>query len=274
MFNNEEQSGMVGMLVGLIVLVFAGVFFSLLADKRFSFSKSQNSMAGLIAEEKAELDGIRHELERARERWVSDYEPRLGQGDSLAKLSGESRSCERRIEELQEEKNEIVSELDSLKSRHDEYQGRYRQQIRTAAMGEVITELKTLDGRVFKGVTIGRVTAAGLEIRFDGGSSRLLPEDLDGSWHERFQWSRDEVARHLEGERLQAQRHHDFVDKSRVKATTPVVRSKKKSEKDQKAEEDSAALQLLRQAVIESRQEKDQASPDPKCRLASSPHEP
>lgn len=250
------------MLVGIIVLVFAGVFFSLLADKRFSFSKSQNSMAGLISEEKVELDGIRHELEKARERWISDYEPRLGQGDSLAKLSGESKSCGHRIEELQEVKNTITTEVEALKDRHDDYQGRYRQQIRTDAMGEVVAELKSTDGRIFKNATIGKVTAAGIEIRHEGGSLRLLPEDLDASWHERFQWSRDEVALHLEGERVQAQRHSDFVDRSRISAATPVIQNPKKKEKEQQAAQENATLQLARQSVIDTRRKMNQARSD------------
>ena len=51
-FNNSDNSGMVGFLVGIIVLVFAGIVFSMMADKRFRFvedSQLQKAVAVLKA---------------------------------------------------------------------------------------------------------------------------------------------------------------------------------------------------------------------------------
>ena len=253
---------MVGLLVGIIVLVFAGIFFSLMADKRFSFSKNRNSISGLVAEERQELESLKTQLAKTREEWTREYEPLLGQGDSLVKLTGDCKAGKRRLEALKEERDAISSEVKAALDAFDDYQGRYRQQVRSEAAGEKFPELISRSGRVFKNVTIIRVSAAGIEIRHEEGSSRLSPDDLAPLWSERFQWDEGELERQLKNERLREERHGRFVEEESNKADAPLPPPKPtKSKKDKKEEENpnDVRVEILRQAVIDSRHRLNQA---------------
>ena len=257
MLNNDEQSGMVGLLVGIIVLVFAGIFFSLMADKRFSFSKNRNSISGLIAEERQELENLKIQLAKTRDEWSRDYEPLLGQGDSLVKLTGDCKASRRRLEALEEERDTISAEVKAALGAFSDYQGRYRQQVRSEAVGEKIPELTSRSGRVFKNVMIAKVSAAGIEIRHEEGSSRLLPDELAPSWNERFQWDDGELELHLKNERIRENRHSKFVDDgNKVETLPPPAKPPKKKDKKDKEEENvnDVRVEILRQAVIDTRQ--------------------
>lgn len=262
MLDNDEQSGMVGMLVGIIVLVFVGIFLSLMMDKRFSFTKKGNSLVELIAEEKVLFDETTSELARTREKWVREYEPLLGQGASLKELQDSSQDRERRIEALQEERAAVLAGLDAAVDTYSEYQGRYRQQVRSDAAGEKHPELVSLDGRIFRNVTIGRVWAAGIDIRHSEGTLRLLPNELPPSWQERFQWKEEEVVGQLEKERARQHQHDQFVDQKAKAASTPLppVKAEPSVKKGKiPANQPDPEVEGLRQAVADARQRLQQA---------------
>ena len=255
-FNTNDNSGMIGFLVGIIVLVFAGIFFSLLADKRFSFSSNRISLQETIRDEKVELDTIKSRLEAAREHWRKHCEPLSAQGNSVDEIAASVRAGEARLKNLRAEKDAAAAELAGASVALDEYRSRYRQQVRGAATGEEMAELKSRTGRVYKNVVIRKVSAAGVEIRHDQGPSRLLPDELDPSWHERFQWTRDEVARALEEERARQDRHNRFVDQKN--APQPELAEKKpksgsKPSKKPKTESEDPRLEGLREDVREFR---------------------
>ncbi|QJE97221.1 hypothetical protein [Luteolibacter luteus] len=261
MFNNDEQSGMVGMLVGMIVLVFAGVFFSLLADKRFSFSKNQSSISQTIEEEKLELENVKRELEGARADWKREYEPRTGQEELIATITRDSQASRRRLETLGEERDAAAEEAKRVADAFAEYQGRYRQQVRAEAAGEKVGELTTRGGRTYRDVTIWRVSAAGAEIRHSEGSTRLSPNELPVTWNDRFQWDKAELAQHLDEEREAEEQHKQFVD-SKNNPPEPPQKTSGKKPKPAKPDEDPeylARVEVLRQAVIDTRLKLNQA---------------
>lgn len=261
MLNNEEQSGMVGMLVGIIVLVFAGIFFSLLADKRFSFSKTRNSLSHVIEEEKLELENLKRELERTRDHWVRECQPRTGQGDLISTFTRESRAGSRRLESLTAERDAAAGEMKRASEDFAEYKGRYRQQVRADAVGEKVAELTTRSGRTYRDVTIWRVSAAGAEIRHSEGSTRLSPDDLPPTWNERFQWDKGEQAQHLNDEREAEEQHKQLVENKNIPPEPLKKPSDKKDKKGKSAEdpEHEARVEILRQAVVDARMRLNQA---------------
>jgi chromosome segregation ATPase len=215
---------MVGFLVGIIILVFAGIFFSLLADKRFSFSSNRISLESTIRDEKSELDSLKSRLETTREHWRKHCEPLRSQDVSASEIAAALRASQTRLKGLREELAVASSEVASVTDDFEEYRSRYRQQVRGAAAEERLGELKSRTGRTYTNVVIRKVSSAGIEIRHDQGISRLLPEELDPAWHERFQWTRDEVTKTLEEEKARQDRHNRFVDD---KTAAPVAASKK-----------------------------------------------
>ena len=251
--NNNESSGMVGFLVGIIILVFAGIFFSLLADKRFSFSSNKISLQQTFEEEHRELEAVKKRLENARIRWKTECEPLLGQRGALESASADSRSCGSRLAGLRDEKALLVAAVSAAADQYGSYQDRYRQQVRGDGMGEKMAELRSQSGRIYKNVTVSKVSAAGIEIRHDEGVSRLLPEDLDPSWDERFQWDQEEMARLLQQERSRENRHGESVDKANAKAQLPAPKPASRRKPPKEKDPEDAKLEELRQAVVDAR---------------------
>jgi hypothetical protein len=255
-FHNSDNSGMVGFLVGIIVLVFAGILFSLMADKRFRFSNNRISIEDQVAEGANELADAKTRLENLRKTWRESYEPLASQGNSAQTAAAAVKAGEARLAALREEKTAAAAAVSAATLAFDDYTGRYRVQVRGAAVGEKLPELKSRSGKVYKDVTIRKVSAAGIEILHEHGNSRLLPEDLEPSWHERFQWSRAEVLKVLEDERLRQERHNQLVDGGGDDANPPGKGSGKPKPKDKdkdKAEPEDSKLQDLREEVMQTR---------------------
>jgi len=251
-FSNNDQSGMVGFLVGIIVLVFAGIAISLMADKRFSFSNNRITLEDTIEEERHELIAAKARLESARDHWRRECEPLVGQRGNVESISARVRAAEARLSSLRKEKAEAAAALAAVSGAFEDYRSRFRQQIRGEANGEQMAELRSRSGRTYKDVTITRVSSAGIEFRHDQGISRLLPEDLEPLWHDRFQWTRDEISRILDQEKAMETLHNERDAKGKIKNEPEPPTNKKKKKK---SEPDANELRIdgLRDEVLDSR---------------------
>jgi hypothetical protein len=154
---------------------------------------------------------------------------------------------------LRDEKALLVAAVSAAADQYGSYQDRYRQQVRGEGMGEKMAELRSQSGRIYKNVTVSKVSAAGIEIRHDEGVSRLLPEDLDPSWDERFQWDQEEMARLLQQERSRENRHGESVDKANAKAQLPAPKPASRRKPPKEKDPEDAKLEELRQAVVDAR---------------------
>jgi hypothetical protein len=193
--DSRDQSGVAGFLVGIIVLVFAGMGFSLLVDKRFKFSSGRASLEQAMADEGSQLEKVKFRLEAAKQRWAKNVRPLEGQDEQLAEVAGEARDHERRLAGLRERRAKLKEEIVAADEAFREDRDQSRQRARAAATGETLSELKSRNGRTYAAVTISRVTKDGIEIRHSQGISRLRPEDLDDAWQDRFQWHPEEQAK-------------------------------------------------------------------------------
>jgi hypothetical protein len=190
---SNDQSGTVGLLVGIIVLVFVGIIFSLMADKRFKFSNGKADMEAAITEGRQQLETARRQTEIARD----EYEKKaqlVNQPALLEKARRAVSSSGDRIRELRTQLADLKQEVEAEKSAFAEYRATFRKQVRQAAAGEKLDQLEVVGGKVYQGVTIRRVHAEGMEVSHSQGSLRLGPDDLADSWRERFQWGAEELA--------------------------------------------------------------------------------
>ncbi len=251
--DSNDQSGTVGFLVGIIVLVFVGIGFSLMVDKRFKFSSSRISIEETLAAEAHELEAARHRLELAKEQWKKESHPRSGQETELASAKERAGTSDERLKSLKERRAVIEEERKLASAAFEEYQARYRKQVRAEAAGEKLAELASRGGKIYTDVTIRRVTSAGLEIVHSHGPIRLQPEDLDSSWHERFQWDPEEVEKALIQERASEEKHRKSVDKAESARRIEPVVVKPLSKEKQAAEEADKKLAFLRREVIDAR---------------------
>ncbi|HEY1122222.1 MAG TPA: hypothetical protein VGE67_11510 [Haloferula sp.] len=190
---DSDQSGTVGLLVGIIVLVFAGIFFSLMADKQFKFSKSKVDLEAAIKDEGLQVEALRRQTEIARD----EYEAKSGRSKQPAlmdKARQEIATTNDRIRELRSQQADLTKAVEEEKAAFAEYRANFRKKVRQAAVGERLDKLEVVGGKVFQNVTIRRVSADGMEVSHSQGSLRLRPDDLPETWRQRFQWGADDLA--------------------------------------------------------------------------------
>ncbi len=195
--DSNEQSGTVGFLVGIIVLVFAGIFFSLLADKRFKFSSGKAALEESLNEGKRQIAKLEARVEASEELWKKKVQPLEKQPDELLAAADRARESGRHLADLRQQLKDQEAGLLAADDAFRGYRDQYRKQVRLAAVGEELPELRSRGGRAYSKVTVTRVTAEGVEFKHSQGISRLRPDDLDESWQERFQWHLEEQAKEV-----------------------------------------------------------------------------
>ncbi|MEK7952629.1 hypothetical protein [Luteolibacter soli] len=197
---SSDQSGTVGFLVGIIVLVFAGICFSMMVDKRFKFATGKADLEAAILDEGHQLEDLRRQEKTARD----ELEQRGRLKDQPAELEKAKQAASSTTEQLKELRAQQASLAEAVKAEKSEfaaYRTTYRKQLRQAAAGEKLPELQVMSGKVYRDVTIRRVTATGMEVSHAQGSSSIAADDLADSWRERFQWNAEEIAAALEEEK-------------------------------------------------------------------------
>jgi len=195
MDDSSEQSGTVGFLVGIIILVFAGIFFSLLADKRFKFSSGKASLEESVSDGKRHVAKLEAQLEASKELWKKKARPLEKQPEAFRAAADQARESGSRLVSLRQRLKAAKAELLAVEEGFRAYRDQYRKQVRIAAIGEELPELKSLGGKTYSDVTVTRVTADGVDFKHARGITRLGPNELDQSWSERFQWHPEEQAK-------------------------------------------------------------------------------
>lgn len=255
---SNDQSGTVGFLVGIIVLVFAGITFSLMVDKRFRFSSGRISLEQSIADESHRLQDLRRQVEQDNERW-KEYQSLQKQGPEFSVLQESLLSTTARLRELRESRVALDAAVTAERAALVDYRDRYRKQVRSVAAGEKIAELQVRGGKTYREVTIRRVTPAGMEIGHSQGISRLRLAELGDAWIERFQWDPEEEAHVLQQERKVAERHEkslaDSMERRREENPRKPVLSREKAGRLQVSKE----LAALRRDVTETKRHLERA---------------
>ncbi|WP_193210504.1 hypothetical protein [Luteolibacter marinus] len=258
--DSNESSGIVGMLVGLIVLVLAGAFFSLVIDKRFKLSSSRVSVEEDVAKEALVVESLRDELSLKRERWEKATAPLEGQPAALAEWSARAAATSERLPDLRERRDGLENEVEAATKAYLDYRNSYRAQVRGDAAGEKLVRLETVGGKVYSDVSIRRVTSAGIEFTHAHGPARLLPKDLGPEWNERFQWDQEEVEMVLEQERRREEMHRKAIERSRERSAPQEPPAKRAPGKKPAAGASNLRLAGLRDEVIAARSLMDQAA--------------
>lgn len=209
MISSDDQSGVFTFLVGIIVLVMAGVALSLLVDKRFRFSSSKAALESAIRADSGELSGLEAVLYDLRARLEAEGPARTRNAAKHAELRARSGGLDKRQKELVVQRDTISREVAALDEAFGGYRERYRQAEWSRAVGEELGTLTVRGGREYRHAVISKVTDAGLEIRHEHGMARVQAPDLDPALRERFQWDDARRARLLAEERS----HHDAVSR-------------------------------------------------------------
>lgn len=206
MISSDEQSGLFTFLVGIIVLVMAGVGLSLLVDKRFRFSSDRSSNEAAIRVDAGEIEDLGTMLEGLRTRIARESPARERAAGSQAETRARINHLESRLSELRSARAAAESGLAALEEAFASYRENHRRAEWARSVGESLGTLTVRGGKEYRQAVISRVTDAGLEIRHEHGMARVQAPDLDPALRDRFQWDDARRARLLAEERGMHQR--------------------------------------------------------------------
>jgi hypothetical protein len=210
MLQSDDQSGVFTFLVGIIVLVLAGVGLSLLVDRRFKFSQGEAALEQAIQandEELARLAARKDEQQAELDRHVPG---RSKDSAELAALTKGAADIDARLDDARFRLGSLKHEIPKLEESFSQYRERYRQSEWVRAVGESLGNLTVRGGREYRSAEITRVTEVGLEIRHEDGIARLQAPDLSAELRQRFQWDDARRTKALQEEL----KHHEEVTKT------------------------------------------------------------
>ncbi|WAC18459.1 hypothetical protein OVA24_14585 [Luteolibacter sp. SL250] len=183
----EDRGGILTFVGGLVALTVVATGLALVMEKRSEASNRKTDAEKTFADDSQIIEVLRDELDRTNEKWRENsgrtatdekYKAAKAGGDELAaKLAG-----------LRDQHGALKASVEEQERAFSGYREQYVGSVRGAAEDEKIDVLRLKSGREYSQVVIKKVTSEGLEIRHEFGSARVLAEDLDEKWNERFLW--------------------------------------------------------------------------------------
>jgi hypothetical protein len=252
MLSADEHPGVFTFMVGMIVLVMAGVGLSLVIDRRLSFSSGKLRIEREINLDAAELEGlVAAREERSRLLELQTAKPQNA-AETATEVLGKIETMRRRQETLEENRKQLHQEIAGIEENFLRFRAEYRRKTWTGAQGEKLGDLVLANGREYRGATITRVTDVGLEIRHADGIARIQAPDLEQEIQDRFQWNDEERRKVLKLESA----HLESVAAGPVEEVPPAAAGNLESSFSEArrpladADSDSKELATLRRLVI------------------------
>lgn len=190
MLEVRNYDGLLTFLLGMIFLVFAGITLSLFAD-RFSESIEINSQLQFeIKRQKEQIRGLRLKLELTSSHRKKS---KISHADDLKKarlIELSQRAVASRLVHLSRLQARLAESLPEIERSFHSYRVKSREGAWARFKGELVGDLETSDGRVFREAVIVGVTGESISIRHSSGCSSIPARALADEYWERLQWER------------------------------------------------------------------------------------
>ena len=221
----SDNSGAFAVVVGMIALVMFGVLVTLLMDGTVSFSRDSD-IRGALETQRVELADLR---KRTKDRLEQKAEnARLhAVAAKVAEVRGEIRTAREVLDELRQVVEDEEGSLQKLAGEFDDYQDRYRAIVRRKASGEVLGDVSTLKGKVYRNARISVLTPTEMRILHEGGPATIPVTELTPELRERYHLDLAEAVR--------------LVRERKEKALARQQALREKRERERKAEEERIA---------------------------------
>ena len=190
MLVDNDTSGLITFMIGVIVLVMFGIGLSFIVNKQLNFFSG-------VSEMRSELVTNTTEIEELRVRRDKNERVLNANTEIFTRLE----ILRQRQAAVEKSEREVRDTLDAMECAFTRYRADYRRKAWAGACGESLGSLTIQGGRAFQQVSITRVTEVGLEIRHECGTARIQAPDLDLKMQDRFQWRDEERWSQLEAER-------------------------------------------------------------------------
>jgi len=174
-------------MVGMIVLVMAGVGLSIVVDHRLKFSSGHSAAQKEVRTGDEIMGDLKNQHEERSTLLANSSDKRHSRLLAFDELTRESESLKKKQALMVAKQQALTAAVSQLEADALRYRAEYRQNSWTRAAGENLGNLKLKSGREYESVTITRVTEAGLEISHENGFSRIPALELDPKLRDRFQ---------------------------------------------------------------------------------------
>jgi hypothetical protein len=206
MLSADDHPGVFTFMVGMIVLVMAGVGLSLVIDRRLSFSSGKLRTQREINLDAAEIESLAATRDERSRLLESQTEKPPNSSEAAAEILGKTETMRQRQVTLEDACKQLHQAIAGIEGDFSRFRAEYRRKTWAGAQGEKLGNLVLANGREYRDATITRVTDVGLEIRHADGIARIQAPDLDQKIQDRFQWNDEERRKilkqesaHLEG---------------------------------------------------------------------------
>ncbi|MGL5017486.1 MAG: hypothetical protein ACRDBP_05095 [Luteolibacter sp.] len=252
MLSADDHPGLFSFMVGMIVIVMAGVALSLVVDRRLSFSSGKMRNQRELTLERAELEGLVASREERSRLLESQSAKSQTETKVFEAISGKLNALQQRREVLDQARGQLKGAITRLEDDFSTFRVRYRQGTWSRAPGEKLGNLVLANGREYRDAVITRVTDVGLEIRHADGIARIQAPELDRKIQDRFQWNDEERRRTLKDEHKNLQSIPETVVEKDTPDTSAFSESAARGSSRSQPGMDSDAIKLseLRRLVV------------------------
>jgi hypothetical protein len=191
LMSSGRGPGVIGMVMALIVLLGFGFLFMFAFDD--GLQGEDLSIEAIIRNQAKEVVGFESRIVVGKES-LALAPSRLAAAKELSRTTGDNQVLERRIESLKQSIEASKLELVRKNEAWEGYKNEYRAHTRGKAKGTEMAELKTLDGTIYKNVSVREVTAVGIQIRHEEGQKRIAFEDLPVEMQDYYQFDPNQKA--------------------------------------------------------------------------------
>jgi hypothetical protein len=205
LMSSSRGPGVIGMLLALVVLLGFGVLFLFAFDDGFQGGGA--TVESIVALQSKEIENYNKNIADGKGR-LALAPARVGVIKELESLNRANVAQHQTIEKVTADIQSAKTALEAQNQTFEDYKNQYRAFVRDGAKGTNMAELKTLDGVIYKNVSIREVTAVGIQIRHDDGHKRLAFEELSDELRDYYQFDPNQKEQALVAE-TQARDEHE-----------------------------------------------------------------
>lgn len=175
----DNDEGVLGCLIGVIVLVFAGIGFTIAADKLRNHRITAADTAPDIREFEEELIALTAKERILRLHLEETQATHRQTRAKLSRVSVRTNDSVRKIQELQGEKRRLEADIPVLESEIQETVRNLVTRARVQAMRQTISVLKLHNGSVYRDVRITVIKDGRIRIQHAEGSANIAADLLE-----------------------------------------------------------------------------------------------
>ena len=191
---DNPQSILISYLVGLGLLVFIAVTFSLVFDGSITPDRDEANLRDRIDRESDHKEALELEKNKLLAEWNHRLLPLLSQEAELADVRSVAEKRKIQKLDLTRRKEQLQITIHEIPLLLVEHRDVYRKEVRNRLTHEKFDSLELSSGKRYTEVTIREFDESSLQITHAGGAARIAMVELPEDWKAKIHWGSDEVS--------------------------------------------------------------------------------